>query len=74
MEEKLISIIIPAYNEEACVDELARRLQILFATEENYDFEVVIIENGSTDSTWEKLQLIAQSDSRFKILQLCGSF
>lgn len=74
MEKKLISVIIPAYNEEECVEELSRRLKLLFLAEKNYDFEVVIIENGSVDTTWEKLQVIANSDSRFKILQLSRNF
>lgn len=72
--KKLISLIIPAYNEEDCVDELARRLKEVFKNENQYDFEVVIIENGSIDSTWEKLQKIAENDSRFKILQLSRNF
>jgi len=71
---KLISVVIPAYNEEACVDELATRLQSVFALEKNYSFEVIIIENGSTDKTWEKLLEIARQDSRFKILQLSRNF
>ncbi len=60
MNKKLISIIIPAYNEEECVDELAHRLQQLFLVEKNYSFEVLIIENGSTDQTWEKLKNISE--------------
>ena len=72
--KKLISIIIPAYNEEDCVDELARRLAALFDSESEYSFEVVIVENGSTDSTWDKLQAISESDSRFKILRLSRNF
>jgi len=72
--KKLISLIIPAYNEEDCVDELARRLTSVFESESKYDFEVVIIENGSIDSTWEKLQAISAQDSRFKILKLSRNF
>jgi len=72
--KKLISIIIPAYNEEECVDELAARLKTLFVTESQYDFEAIIVENGSIDSTWEKLQKIAASDPRFKILKLSRNF
>lgn len=74
MSKKLISLIIPAYNEEDCVDELFSRLVGVFATEEKYNFEVVIVENGSIDSTWEKLQVIAAKDSRFKILKLSRNF
>jgi glycosyltransferase involved in cell wall biosynthesis len=74
MNKKLVSIIIPAYNEEECVDELSSRLQALFQAEAMYEFEVLIIENGSTDSTWEKLQKIAEADKRFKVLQLSRNF
>ena len=71
---KLISIIIPAYNEEACVNELARRLQGVFEANPKYDFEVLIIENGSADRTWELLQEIHRGDQRFKIIQLARNF
>ena len=74
MSKKLISLIVPAYNEEDCVDELFNRLDAVFATEPQYDFEVVIVENGSIDSTWVKLQAIAEKDSRFKILKLSRNF
>jgi len=74
MSKKLISLIVPAYNEEDCVDELFNRLDAVFATEPQYDFEVVIVENGSLDSTWVKLQAIAEKDSRFKILKLSRNF
>ena len=74
MSKKLISLIIPAYNEEDCVDELARRLSQVFDAETHYDFEVIIIENGSIDSTWEKLQVISKADNRFKILKLSRNF
>jgi dolichol-phosphate mannosyltransferase len=74
MSKKLISLIVPAYNEEDCVDELFSRLDAVFATEPQYDFEVVIVENGSLDSTWVKLQAIAEKDSRFKILKLSRNF
>lgn len=72
--KKLISLIIPAYNEEECVEELASRLKKVFEEESDYDFEAIIVENGSIDSTWEKLQIIASVDTRFKILQLSRNF
>ncbi len=71
---KSISIIIPAYNEEDCVDELASRLKAIFNAENSYTWEAVIVENGSTDSTWEKLKQIAQEDDRFKLLKLSRNF
>ena len=72
--KKLISIVVPAYNEEACVEELARRLALVFDANSKYDFEAIIIENGSVDRTWELLQQIHHRDSRFKIVQLARNF
>jgi len=74
MSKKLINIIIPAYNEEDCVDELAKQLIKVFETEESYSFTAFIIENGSTDSTWEKLQKICADDLRFKTIRLSRNF
>lgn len=72
--KKLISIIIPAYNEEAVLEELKKRLQNIMNTCSNYDFEVIIVENGSVDSTFERLIAIHHGDPRFKIVQLSRNF
>jgi polyisoprenyl-phosphate glycosyltransferase len=71
---KLISIVIPAYNETDCVDELARRLQGVFAANPGYEFEAIIVENGSVDDTYEKLVKIHDDDPRFKIVRLARNF
>ena len=72
--KKLISIVIPAYNEEDSVDEIAKRLQSVFKDASRFDFEVVFIENGSTDNTYERLLNIRENDKRFKILKLSRNF
>ena len=73
-DRKLISIVVPAYNEEACVEELARRLALVFDANPKYDFEAIIVENGSIDRTWELLQQIYEKDNRFKTIQLARNF
>ena len=72
--KKLISVIVPAYNEEACVEELASRLGNVFDANSEYNFEAIIIENGSVDKTWELLQEIHRRDARFKIIRLARNF
>ena len=74
MAKKTIDIVIPAYNEEACVNELASRLTEVFSVENLYEFNVILVENGSLDSTWEKCKIIAENDSRFKVLKLARNF
>ena len=71
----LISIAIPAYNEAANIDELWSRLTTMFEQlNSEYDFEVVVCENGSKDDTFEKLVQIKSVDARLKIVQLSRNF
>jgi len=72
--KKLISIVIPAYNEEEVLDELKKRLQSMMDGNPKYDFEIIIVENGSLDSTYDKLLKIHAEDCRFKIVQLSRNF
>lgn len=69
-----IAVVVPAFNEEECIDELCRRLSQVFDAESTYDWEAVLVENGSEDSTWQKLQDIHASDSRFRVLRLSRNF
>jgi len=74
MSKKLISVIIPAYNESECIEELQARLARVFDSENEYSFEAVIVENGSTDDTYSKLLAINSKDPRFKVLKLARNF
>jgi dolichol-phosphate mannosyltransferase len=72
--KKLVSVIIPAYNEEDCIQELESRLNAIVKLEDKYDWEIFVIENGSTDSTWEKLKVISQKNNTFKVIKLSRNF
>ena len=71
---KSIDVIIPAYNEQDCIEELARRLTLLFESEKHYKWRAIIVENGSKDNTWELLQAIAAQESRISVLRLSRNF
>ncbi len=72
--KRLISIVIPAYNEEEGLDELKRRLQKVVNQLNKYLFEIIIVDNGSLDGTYQKLLEIRKEDKRFKIVQLSKNF
>lgn len=71
---KTVNIVVPAYNESECIEELARRLALVFDAEAAYDWICIIVENGSTDDTWEKLQEIHAADARFRSVRLARNF
>ena len=71
---KKVSVIVPAYNEQESIEVLAERLSEVFAANHRYEFEVILIENGSTDRTYEKMLRIHEKDPRFKILRLSRNF
>ncbi|MDA8170375.1 MAG: glycosyltransferase family 2 protein [Nitrospiraceae bacterium] len=71
---KLISIVTSAYNEEGNVEEFARQLQEVFSENPGYEFEVIAVDNGSADGTFEKLLKVREKDPRFKIVQLARNF
>jgi len=73
-QKKLISIVISANNEELNIDELSGQLQEVMDKMNNYNFEVIVVENGSTDSTFQKLLTVRKKDKRFKILQMLRTF
>lgn len=68
--QKLISIVIPVYNEELGIPELIKQLTKFINKTKNYDFELILVENGSVDNSFEVLQRYAQKDLRIKIIQL----
>ena len=49
----MISIVIPAYNEERNLDVLYGNLREVLNAAGEDDFEVVFVDDGSTDRTWE---------------------
>lgn len=72
--KKIISIVIPLFNEEDNTTELYKRLFKMMLLERKYNFEIIAVEHGSTDKTFENLLKIRKKDKRFKILQLSKNF
>jgi polyisoprenyl-phosphate glycosyltransferase len=69
----MVTLIIPIYNEEILIQELFKRVQSSMAAI-NEDFEVIIVDDGSTDNTLAALKRINGEDKRFKILALSRNF
>ncbi|MFA6016657.1 MAG: glycosyltransferase family 2 protein [Patescibacteria group bacterium] len=68
--KKLISIVVPVYNEELGIPELISQLTKFANKTTNYDFEFILVENGSIDNSFKLLQRFSKKDSRIKVIQL----
>ncbi len=71
---KSVSIVIPAFNEEECLQELAHRLKGVIDLETKYKWEIVIVDNGSTDQTWTEIQKIIAETPFVKGIRLSRNF
>ena len=68
-----ISVVIPLYNEAETIPELARRLTDALDRLDR-TWEVVIVDDGSTDGSFEALRAAHQADPRFSIIQFRRNF
>ena len=66
----LISVIIPCFNENETIEEFLRRLHFVASSMEDYKFEFIFINDGSTDNTGKILNDFAEQDHRIKVLHL----
>ncbi|WP_423364064.1 glycosyltransferase family 2 protein [Mycoplasma sp. P36-A1] len=71
---KLISVVIPMYFEEAVVDESYKRLYKVMDNLNNYDYELIFINDGSTDNTLPKLLDIQKDNNKVKIIDFSRNF
>ena len=72
---KKISIVVPTYFNEKGVDEFCRRTKgFLKILEQRFEHEIIFINDGSTDKTFEKLKLIQSQDPSIKIINFSKNF
>ena len=63
-----ISVIVPAYNEEESLTELTDWISRVM-TKHGFTYEILIIDDGSTDDTWSKTTALASTNSNLKGLK-----
>ena len=73
-KKKLVTILVPAYNEQEVLHLLYDRLEKLINENTNYDFEVLLVNDGSKDKTFEIMQELREKDKRFCYLNLSRNF
>jgi dolichol-phosphate mannosyltransferase len=71
----LLSIIVPTYNEELGIDEFYRRTkEVVDSLAPEFDYELIFINDCSTDNTLVKLAGLAKIDKKIKIISFSKNF
>jgi glycosyltransferase involved in cell wall biosynthesis len=70
---KLVSIVIPAHNEEENIIVIADRIEKVFSTLA-YDFEILVIDDGGTDKTLAVIEELAKTRSNFFYIEFSRNF
>ena len=73
-KRKLISVVIPAYNEDGNIASLEERVTKVADSCKNYDFEFIVVDNASTDKTGQMIKDLCQKDSRWKYIRFSRNF
>lgn len=72
---RLVSIVVPAHNEEGCLPALyAAVAQALEPEAERYDWELILVNDGSTDGTAGVIDALCEADPRVRGVHLTRNF
>jgi dolichol-phosphate mannosyltransferase len=69
MKNPTLSIVVPCYNEEACLPELHARLTKATASVAD-DYEIVLVNDGSRDRTWDMMRELSERDPHVVAINL----
>jgi polyisoprenyl-phosphate glycosyltransferase len=70
MSPPSLSIVVPCYNEQACLVELHARVTAAARGVAGDDYEIVLVNDGSSDGSWEVMRALAKSDRRLAAVNL----
>ncbi|MEX0937986.1 MAG: glycosyltransferase family 2 protein [Pirellulales bacterium] len=69
----LLSIVIPVYNEADSLSELHAELSVI-ASDQNYAVEMILVDDGSTDDSWNGIRRLAETDGRVRGIRFRRNF
>lgn len=69
----MLSVVIPAYNEELMISKTAQTIRKILI-DENIEFELLFVDDGSKDRTWEKICAESEKDLRIRGISFSRNF
>lgn len=71
---KLISVVVPVYNEESVVEAFYGRLKSVLGSLDSISYELIFIDDGSSDRSYEKMVELADSDPDVRVIKFSRNF
>jgi dolichol-phosphate mannosyltransferase len=68
-----LSVVVPVYNESSLIEELIRRV-VINVKKITEDFEIIVVDDGSKDQTWELIEKEAKKENRIKGVKFSRNF
>ena len=74
MDGLKLSVVVPVFNEEECITEVLQELIDVLSSENFTEFEIIPVDDGSTDKTFERIIQLARNNEKIKPIQLTRNF
>jgi polyisoprenyl-phosphate glycosyltransferase len=71
---KSIAVVAPVFNEEECILEFIKQITEVFDKNPEYSWRLILVENGSTDESWNLMNTTRQSRSDIDVIRLARNF
>lgn len=72
--KKRISVVVTCYNEEENIEELYHRIRRVFANLRSYTYEILYVDNASTDGSHRVYEKLANKDKHVKVILMSRNF
>jgi dolichol-phosphate mannosyltransferase len=72
--EKLISIVLPTYNEELNIPIISEEIKKVFSFLPKYDYELIFVNDGSRDNSLFELEKAAKNNNKIKVISFSRNF
>jgi dolichol-phosphate mannosyltransferase len=74
MPKPLISIVVPVFNEIELIDEFFRRTRAVMDSLADYECELILVDDGSSDGSYERATEVGASDPRVSVIKFSRNF
>jgi dolichol-phosphate mannosyltransferase len=74
MKSKTISVIVACYNEDKNINEIYKRIISVFKNNKSYDYEIIFVDNDSSDNSEKLFNNLAEKNKKVKIIFMSRNF